>query len=154
MDVDNPARASYDAAMRTEVVLALAAMLLLACSESRSPDNLSVHLFLDQDSASVRDTLSGTIRIRNGTLKRVTVRSPHLAEGELYFYDELGNIDLRWPAAAPQVVHEWRLEPLCHRDYVFRLLPSQSWQAGTYRVHAHPAGHLTPYDEKILVLTD
>lgn len=145
--------------MRPLVILLAAAALTLSCGESQSLDNLAVELFLDQDSASVRDWLSGTIRLRNRTLGWVTVWFPNAQQAEVVFFDGQGVGAFVWPYVRQPMTSELKLGPWCHRDFEFRFPISEfrtvdTVRAGTYRAHARPADYPTPYTEKTLLLTD
>jgi hypothetical protein len=139
--------------------LCVVLLFLLACRESRSIDALAVDLSLDRSTVGVNDTLSGTIRLRNTRLGRVTVEFPNMEQTELLVLDGSGETLVAWPLIRHPALSELSLGPLCARDYEFRF-PLQSFRLvdtlrpGTYRARARPADFETPFTEKTLELTD
>jgi hypothetical protein len=146
--------------MRLLPLLLLPCLLLVqSCWRGESADGLAVDLFLDQDSASVWDTLSGTIRLCNKWPNWTTVEYPNMQQAEVLFYDEQGELAFGWPLVRYPSISTLRLGPWCSKDFDFQFAIQNyrvvdTVRAGTYRAHARPADHGTPYTEKTIVLTD
>jgi hypothetical protein len=93
--------------MRLLPLLLLPCLLLVqSCWRGESADGLAVDLFLDQDSASVWDTLSGTIRLCNKWPNWTTVEYPNMQQAEVLFYDEQGELALNKHSQARSLVQQ------------------------------------------------